>query len=428
MPLHPDRRLQLRIACALALVVGVNAVVLLILGWSIHHGLSANDHAVHVDLGLPFTVGAVLVGTLGLVAVQARYGSRSAISGLETEPIDGDGPRNIGPRVRRLAAQADVPAPSVAVADRADANCLTVGTQRSPTVVVTTGLLERLDDDELEAALAHEIAHLANRDLTVVSAIAAIVAAGDRLLARERSLRRLLVTLTAFVRSFGPLLLMPGAAVFVVLPLLLFSAPIFVVTALVLVVSPVARLLLGVNAIILGLFAKTREYAADRGAIRLVGDPAALVSALETLDGIERPKRDPRLDASATLGIVPRPLSIDRPDGDDETGWFERWFVDPFDKWKANVSDGLTPDQQSSHWQSRDRSSGADDERKSWVIEPFVATVVAPIRSALGSLKRWTVTPIRSGVRRLLTWRPATHPSTEARIDQLRRLEQQRRR
>ncbi|MDQ2052023.1 M48 family metalloprotease [Natronolimnohabitans sp. A-GB9] len=440
MPLRPDRRLQFRIGCALALVVGVNAVALSVLVWSVHRGLSASDHSAGLDLGLPVTVGTVLVGAIGLVAVQARHGSRTAVAGLETETIEGDGPRNVGPRVRRLAAQANVPTPTVAVADQPDPNCLTVGTRRSPTVVVTTGLLEELNDDELEAALAHEVAHLANRDLTVVSAVAAIVAIGDSLLERERTFSGVAASIVAVVvTTFSMLWLVPYVALAGALLLLLLAAPFFALTALVLVVSAVARLLLGVNAITLGLFAKTREYAADRGAVQLTGDPAALVSALETLEGDDRPDRDvrARLDASATLGIVPQSLAErsdddegeDGGEDDDAEGWFDRWFASQFETWRKKVPEQSLNeryddaesethqwrDDEKRQWQLQESENGdgdAADEPTSWIVEPIQETVIAPIRSR---------------VRRVLRWRPATHPSSEARIERLRLLERRRR-
>ncbi|SDQ37062.1 M48 family metallopeptidase [Natronobacterium texcoconense] len=434
MTLTPDRWLQIRIAAALVLVVGVNVFVLSVLAWSTLQVLSASGRSIPVESGLPLTAGAVLLGAIALVAVQARYGPKTVVSGLEHETVDGDGPRNVGARIRRLSKQADVPVPSVAVADHDEPNCLTVGTQRSPTIVVTTGLFEALDDDELDAALAHEIAHLVNHDLTVVSVVASVVAIGDRLLERERALRGLLVTIVAVVAyTFGALWIVPYLAVVGVLLLVLLVGPYLVIATVFLVVSAVARLLLGVNAITLGLFAKTREYAADRGASRLTGDPAAMASALETLEENSRPERDLRLDASATLGIIPQSLSAEQPDDetDDEAeGWFERWFVSQFRTWYENlsefrleerfggeVSEGESEERQ---WQKAERQrarghDSADDvdgDGQSWIVDPFVDHVVSPIRLR---------------IRRVLQWRPSTHPATEARIEQLRTLERRQR-
>ncbi|AGB35925.1 M48 family metallopeptidase [Natronococcus occultus] len=381
MPLAPDRRLQLRIAGALALVVGLNAVLIAAIAWSGATVLSASGRSA-IEPGLPAAVGTVLACAVGLVAVQARYGSRRAVSGLDLEDVDGggDGPRNVASRVRRLATQADVPVPSVAVADRPEPGCLTVGRQRSPTIVLTTGLLEELDDDELEAALAHEIAHVANRDLPVVTAVAATVAIGDRLLERERLLRRVLenTVLIALVTGIG---------------VVVFAVPILVLGVVYLAVSAVARTVLGANAIVLGLFSRTREYAADRGASRLTGNPAALASALEALGEGARPRTDARVDASATLGIVPRSLALEATadDGTDES-WVERFF--------PSVSFELI----------------GEPNR----FERAVIGIGTRIHARL-------LAPAAAGARRLLGWRPATHPPATARIERLRTLERRRR-
>ncbi|WP_226479255.1 M48 family metallopeptidase [Natrinema amylolyticum] len=384
MPLSPDRRLRIRIAGALALVVIVNGLVLSVFAWSVRRVSAASGWSTSTEFGLPLTIGAVLLGAVGLVALQARYGSRTVIAGLDPDELDSERRRNVDGRVRRLAAQAAVPIPSVAVADRDEPGCLTVGSLRSPTIVVTTGLLERLDDDELEAALAHEVAHVANRDLPVVTAVAATVAIGDRLLERERKLRSTL---------WG----MAVVALFTGIGLAVLAVPILALMVVYLVVSAVARGLLGVNAIALGLFAKTREYAADRGASELTGDPAALASALETLES-ERPTRDARLQASATLGIVSRALSFERDD-DDEENWFDRWFVNQF---SAETVEEEGPDDGAGYL---DR---VGERAKTWLRERIVA-------------------PVKTSVHRALAWRPPTHPPTEARIERLRTLERDRR-
>ncbi|ADD06665.1 peptidase M48 family protein [Natrialba magadii ATCC 43099] len=389
MPPTPNRQLQIRIAGALALVIAVNGVLLAALAWSAVAILGAGGWSVSFDGGLPVAVALVLVSAVALVAMQARYGTRTVVSGLDMTEIEGDGPRTVGGRVRRLAAQADVPLPSVAVADRDEPACLTVGTQRSPTIVVTTGLLDQLDDDELDAALAHEVAHIANRDLPVVTAVAAAVAIGDRLLERERKLRGVLegVAMIALFSGIGAIL---------------FAVPILVLAVIFLLVSTVARVVLAMNSIALGLFSKTREYAADRGASQLTGDPAAVASALAVLDDeCNIPTRDARLHASATLGIVPQPLPLERAADDDgdagddteEEHWFDRWFVSQFQLETVDADD-------------------SDESESPGYIDRQVGRIKAWIR-------RTIVSPIRSGARRVLMWRPPTHPSTESRIERL---------
>lgn len=379
MPLTPDRRLQLRIAAALTLVVGVNGLLLSVLAWSAIRVLVVSGQSPAIEVDLPLAVGAICCGAVGLVAVQAWYGSRTVVSGLTLEELEGDGPRGINGRVRRLASQADIPSPSVAIADRMEPACLTVGSQRSPTIVVTTGLLEALNDDELEAALAHEVAHIVNRDLPVVTAIAAMVSVGDRLLERERQFRAVLSGLVA-------------VALFTGVGLLILALPLLVLGVVYLIVSAVARLLLAVNAITLGLFAKTREYAADRAGSELTGNPAALATALETLeDARKRPTQDARVHASATLGIVAQSLSVEPAAADDEKTWFEMWFVDQFAL--ERVSHGASD--------TTGFLNRLSERGRTW-------------------FKRTVLTPVGNSIRRVLTWRPPTHPETEARIERLR--------
>jgi len=388
MPLTPDRRLQARIVGALAFVVGVNALILSVVGLSLYWAWETTGRSGTVDSTLPVSAGSlavtlVVVGAAALVVAQARYGSHRVVADLELESIEGDGPRNVGGRVGRLATQAGVTLPSVAVADHEEPACLTVGTQRSPTVVLTRGLLEELDDAELEAALAHEIAHLANRDLTVVSAVAAVVGIGDRLLERERALRKALIGLVT-------------VAVFTGLGIIVFAIPIVLVGIVYVLFSAVARLVLGLNAIALGLFSRTREYAADRGASRLTGNPAALASALETLEEV-RPERDARLDASATLGIVPLSLSTSSDSADDDH-WLDRWVLDQFSALPTRVYE--------------DQTDASNDLK--WIL--------GRLTWLIGGL----TSPFRERVSRVFAWRPSTHPSNEARIEQLSALERRR--
>jgi Zn-dependent protease with chaperone function len=72
-------------------------------------------------------------------------------------------------RLTRLAKQVGVPAPDVVVADAPRPNSYAVGRRGHATVVVTRPLIDALDDGELDAVLAHELAHVANRDATVMT-------------------------------------------------------------------------------------------------------------------------------------------------------------------------------------------------------------------------------------------------------------------
>ena len=72
--------------------------------------------------------------------------------------------------IERLCIQADLPKPKVAVADTAMPNAFAIGrSQKSATVCATTGLMNMLEPHELEAVMAHELTHVKNRDVMIMT-------------------------------------------------------------------------------------------------------------------------------------------------------------------------------------------------------------------------------------------------------------------
>ncbi|ELZ11356.1 heat shock protein HtpX [Natrinema thermotolerans DSM 11552] len=169
-------------------------------------------------------------------------------------------------RVDRLAKQVDLPAPTVRLGVSSTPTAATVGYRAgSSTIVVSKGLLEAVDDRELDAVLAHELAHAKNRDAAVLTALSVPAASAAALIERY---------------DFHPFVAVPCGMV-----ILLVRWSVAVVT-------------------------RYREYVADRGAVAITGDPAALASALEKLDSAleERPSNDLRKHRStAAFSIVPPP-------------------------------------------------------------------------------------------------------------------------
>jgi heat shock protein HtpX len=154
--------------------------------------------------------------------------------------------------IGRLAQQADLPKPTVAVADTRTPNAFATG--RSPssaTVCVTTGIMDTLDREELEGVLAHELSHVKNRDVMVM-------------------------TIATFLSTLAFMIVRWGW---------LFSgdregggAPVIVAILVSLVVAVVSFLLVRV-------LSRYREFAADRGGAVITGRPSALASALMKIDG-----------------------------------------------------------------------------------------------------------------------------------------------
>ena len=190
----------------------------------------------------------VLAGVGLAIALGNRYrdGGEAILRslGAETMPLRAD--HDVHSVVARLASLAGVPTPGIAVAATSAPNALAVGLSRSgSTVVVTRGLLELLDPKELEAVLAHEIAHLANRDAAVMTAVSAPRVLGEVVVGESSS-------------NLGILWL-------VAWPLGLI--PLGLGTGLTLTVS------------------RYREFSADRGSATLTGAPEQLMSALVKLAG-----------------------------------------------------------------------------------------------------------------------------------------------
>ncbi|SDJ82165.1 M48 family metallopeptidase [Natronorubrum texcoconense] len=169
-------------------------------------------------------------------------------------------------RVDRLARQADVPAPTVKIAVTRTPTALTVGYRPAEsTIVLSRGLVKELDERELEAVLAHELAHVANRDAAIMSVMTIPAAKAE-----------------AFLERYD------GAGYLGLLALLLQALSRWCVIAV----------------------ARYREYVADDGAVAITGEPAALAGALETLDRsvARRPTTDLRRHrTAAAFSIVPPP-------------------------------------------------------------------------------------------------------------------------
>jgi heat shock protein HtpX len=218
----------------------------------------------------------VLLGSVSLA--QFFLSDRLALWSMGASEVEASEYPGLHRRVDRLCQQADLPKPTVAVADTSVPNAFATGrSPRSAAVCVTTGLLETLDEAELEGVLAHELAHVKNRDVAVM-------------------------TIASFLSTIAFLIVRWGW---------LFGGgdrrghpSIFVAIAVSLVVWVVSFLLVRT-------LSRYREYAADRGGALITGKPSALASALLTIDGrMDRvPKEDLREQAEMNAFFI---IPIDR--------------------------------------------------------------------------------------------------------------------
>jgi heat shock protein HtpX len=201
-------------------------------------------------------IAAVAVFVLYLPALSERI-ALAAVGARVAEQTDEPALYAI---LERLAAMADLPVPRVAVAPTDVPNAFAAGhSPQDAVVVVTRGLVRRLSTEELEAVLAHELAHVAHRDAFVMTLIGAPAMLGHRLFSWILGAPRRAqggAKLGVFVLLFY--------CVFVLFFLWILYA---VATALVMTVS------------------RYREFVADRGAVMLTGTPEQLMSALQRLAG-----------------------------------------------------------------------------------------------------------------------------------------------
>ena len=191
----------------------------------------------------------VLLG--GFSIVQYFFSDKLALRAMGAKTVSEEEYPELHARIGRLSQQADLPKPTVAVADNGTPNAFATG--RSPSnaaVCVTTGILRTLDDDELEGVLAHELAHVKNRDVAVMT------------------IASFLSTIAFFIVRWGWLFGGRDRN----------GAPLIVAIVVSLLVWVVSFLLIRA-------LSRYREYSADRGAAMITGNPSALATALSKISG-----------------------------------------------------------------------------------------------------------------------------------------------
>jgi heat shock protein HtpX len=209
---------------------------------------------------------AVLVG-LALTVGSFWYSDKIALStarAVVVGPQDGPEAARLHGIVDRLVALANMPKPRVAIAPSPMLNAFATGRNTKTSVlVVTTGLLRsNLDDRELEAVLAHELSHVAHKDVAVMT-IASFLGIIAGLLVRFAFYSELFGGGGRSNNSNNN-----GGALPVVL-----------------VVLVVGIVTYAVSFLLIRLLSRYRELAADRAGALLTGQPSALASALQKVSG-----------------------------------------------------------------------------------------------------------------------------------------------
>ncbi len=241
--------------------------------------------AVYVALGVVLVLtlqSAIFVIVIlgGLAALQFFTSDKLALAAMGARVVTPQEAPQLHAMIDRLCVQADLPKPKVAVANMAMPNAFALG--RSPknaTVCATTGIMELLTPAELEGVMAHELSHIANRDVMIMT-IASFFA-----------------TIAAYIVQFG--FLFGGGSSDDE------DGPGFLVLFL------ASMVVYAISFILIQTLSRYREFAADRGAALITGRPSALSSALYKISSgmAQIPKQDLR-SASEMNAFFIFPTSI----------------------------------------------------------------------------------------------------------------------
>jgi len=219
-------------------------------------------------------LGAIVV--VGLAWAQWYFSDKMALASMRARVVTPEQAPELHAMIDRLVALADMPKPRVAIADTDLPNAFATG--RSPdhaVVCVTTGILRRLEADELEGVLSHELAHVAHRDVAVMTVASA------------------LGLLAGFITRWG--LYFGGGR-----DRNSNGVPVWLVVWL------VSILVYAISFVLTRTLSRYRELSADRSGAYLTGKPSALASALTKISGdmARIPTRDLRAAGSMNAFFI----------------------------------------------------------------------------------------------------------------------------
>jgi heat shock protein HtpX len=234
-----------------------------------------------VFVGVLFAAGAgagiIIVVAVGLLLVQLFGSDKLAMAAMGLKEVSPEEEPELHGIVDRLCVQADLPKPRVCVMETSMPNACAMGrSQKSATVCATRGILELLSPAELEGVMAHELTHVINRDVMVMT------------------LASFFATLASMIAQFA--LFFGGG----------YGGD--EEERDIMIVVLVSVVVYALSFVLLRTLSRYREFAADRGSAVLTGRPSALASALLKISGtIERvPSQDlRRAESMSAFFILP---------------------------------------------------------------------------------------------------------------------------
>jgi heat shock protein HtpX len=199
----------------------------------------------------------VVVIAAGLLGAQYWFSDRIALYAMRGRLVSREEQPQLHGILDRLCASADMPKPRVAVSDMDLPNAFATGRNADHAVVcVTTGLQRRLETEELEGVLAHELSHVAHRDVAVITIASFLgVIAG------------LIVRFAFYSQLFGGRQRDQNTA------------------AVLAIVMAVSALVYALSFLLIRALSRYRELSADRAGAMLTGKPSVLAAALTKISG-----------------------------------------------------------------------------------------------------------------------------------------------
>jgi heat shock protein HtpX len=209
------------------------------------------------------------------------FSDKIALASSGAQPVSREELPRLYAVMERLAAKANIPVPQLYVIPEAAPNAFATGRNpRHASVAVTQGLLQLMNDDELEGVIAHELSHVRNYDI-LTSSIAATIAGAITFLARMGYFANLFGYGSRDDDREG------GGGLAAILMIIL---------------APLAAMLLQLG------ISRQREYSADATGARMVGQPYGLISALQKLGAYNQRIPTTSLSPSTSALCIVKPL------------------------------------------------------------------------------------------------------------------------
>lgn len=229
--------------------------------------------------GVGFVTMAVIAGVL--LVVQFFFSDKIVLWSMGARVVERDEAPELHAMIERLAQLADLPKPKVAIADSDVPNAFATGRgPKNSVIAVTTSLMQRLNSQELEAVLGHELTHVRNRDVMVITVAGFFAAVAS-----------FLVHNLLFSFGFGYDSDREGEGGMGILAVWIVSLAVWVISFF-----------------LIRALSRYREFAADRGSAILTGSPSHLSSALVKISGVmdRIPDRDLRkVEGMNAFFIIP---------------------------------------------------------------------------------------------------------------------------